>query len=240
MTTYVLVHGAWHTGELMEDTAQAIRAQGHDIHCPTLAGNRIGDAKDVGLDDAITSITEYYAEHGLTDTVLVGHSYGGMVISGAFDRLPQGAVRRLVYWSAFVPNDGESLVDMVPPHFRDLFAQLEQEDGSIQLPFPIWREAFINDADAELAQAAYDRLNPHPYRTFTDRIRLSSNPAEWEVGKSYIHCQEDVALPASLPWHPRLSEKLGLYRYVWMPGSHEVNFTAPEALGAKIVLAGRD
>jgi len=240
MTTYVLVHGAWHTGELLEDVAEAIRAHGHDVHCPTLAGNRIGDAKDVGLDDAIGSIVDYYSEHGLTDTVLMGHSYGGMVITGAYDRLPEGAVRRLVYWSAFVPHDGECLEDMVPPPYRDLFAQLEQADGSVLVPFAIWRDGFINDGDAEMAQAAYDKLNPHPHRTFTDPIALSSNPAEWQVGKSYIHCQEDVALPASLPWHPRLSDKLGLYRYIWMPGSHEVCFTDPKALGEKIVMAGRD
>ena len=59
-------------------------------------------------------------------------------------------------------------------------------------------------------------------------------------GKSYLHCLDDLALPGSMPWHPRLSEKLGLFRYVSMPGGHEVCFTNPELLGDKIIAAGRD
>ena len=61
-----------------------------------------------------------------------------------------------------------------------------------------------------------------------------------DVGKSYLVCQEDTAMPASLPWHPRLSEKLGLYRLVTLPGSHETCFTNPSLLGKKIIDAGRD
>lgn len=240
MAIYVLVHGAWHTGDLLEEVAAPIRDAGHEVHCPTMKGNAEGDAKDGGLDDAIGSLVDYITGHGLSDIVLMGHSWGGMVITGAYDRLAPGTVRRLVYWSAFVPNSGESLEDMIPENYKALFAQLAQPDGGLSLPFPVWREGFINDADAALAQAAYDRLNPHPYKCFTDPVSLSSDPATWEVGKSYIHCQEDVALPASLPWHPRLSEKLGLYRYVWMPGSHEVCFTAPHTLAEKIMIAGRD
>lgn len=240
MANYVLVHGAWHTGELMAETAETIRAHGHTVFTPTLAGNRPGDDKSLGLEDAIQSLVDFFASEGITDAVLIGHSYGGMVITGAFERLPEGAVRRLVYWSAFVPNDGESLLDLVPPHFAELFGQLKAEDGGLLLPFPIWREAFINDADLALAESAYAKLNPHPYNCFADKVSLNSPPAAWDVGKSFLHCAEDVALPASMPWHPRLSEKLGLYRFVSMPGSHEVCFTNPAGLAAKMIEAGRD
>jgi hypothetical protein len=61
-----------------------------------------------------------------------------------------------------------------------------------------------------------------------------------EIAKSYINCTEDTALPQSLGWHPRLSEKLGLFRLVQIPGSHELCFTDPEALAAAILKAGRD
>ncbi|PHP68637.1 alpha/beta hydrolase [Zhengella mangrovi] len=241
MSTYVLVHGAWHTGELLEDVARPIRAAGHEVHCPTLAGNRPGDAKTSGLSDAIGSLVAYLEEASLSDVVLVGHSYGGMVITGAADRVPD-RIRRLVYWNAFVPNNGECLNDMVPPHYVALFDQVSAQSGdnSVVLPYPIWREAFINDAPADLAQSAYDRLNPHPYATFTDAISLGKDPAEMEIGKSYINCTEDTALPNSLPWHPRLSEKLGLFRLVQIPGSHESCFTAPDRLADAIMMAGRD
>jgi pimeloyl-ACP methyl ester carboxylesterase len=240
MDTYVLVHGAWHTGDLLREVADSIEAEGHKVHTPTLAGNNPQDDKSVGLNDAIQSLISYFETNDIKDCILIGHSYGGMVITGAFDKLGTERIKRLVYWNAFVPNSGECLNDMVPPNYVGLFDAIAQEDGSVLLPYPIWREAFINDADADLAKASYERLNPHPYKTFTDTIELSKAPAEMEVGKSYLVCQEDVALPASLPWHPRLSEKLGLYRLVSMPGSHESCFTNPTLLGKKMVEAGRD
>lgn len=242
MAIYVLVHGAWHTGELLEDTAKPIRAKGHQVHCPTLAGNRPGDSKKTGLDSAIKSLVDYFDQHRINDAVLMGHSYGGMVISGAADRLAPGRIRRLVYWNAFVPSNGQALNDMVPPHYVALFDQIASErgDGSVVLPFPIWREVFICDADLDLAKRAYDKLNPHPIATFKDKIALKTEMAASPIGKSYLNCQQDVSLPASYPWHPRLSEKLGLFRLVEMPGSHEVCFTNPTLLGEKIMEAGRD
>ena len=76
MATYVLVHGAWHTGELFEAVAEPIRAKGHTVHCPTVAGNNPGDDRTIGLDVAITSIVTYLEEHNLQEGVLLGHSYG--------------------------------------------------------------------------------------------------------------------------------------------------------------------
>lgn len=240
MDTYILVHGAWHTGNLLENIADVIRSDGHTVHTPTLAGNNAGDNKSIGLDEAIQSLVSYIETNNIKNCILVGHSYGGMIITGAFDRLANDRIKRLVYWNAFVPNPDESLNDMVPSNYVALFDAIVQEDGSVLLPFPIWREAFINDADMKLAKSTYEQLNPHPYKTFTDPIKLSKPPAEMKVGKSYIVCQEDIALPASMPWHPRLSEKLGLYRLVSMPGSHECCFTNPLLLGKKMIEAGRD
>jgi hypothetical protein len=73
-------------------------------------------------------------------------------------------VRRLVFWGGFVLSDGECLNDVVPPHFRELFRDLAagSPDNSVMLPFPIWREAFVNDADLDLAQSAYGQLSPEP------------------------------------------------------------------------------
>lgn len=241
MATYVLVHGAWHTGEHFEPVAAPIRAAGHTVHTPTIAGNRPDDDKRIGLGDAIASIVAFLRAEGLEDVVLMGHSYGGMIITGVADAVPE-RIRRLVYWNAFVPNDGESLNDLVPPHYVDLFDDIAgaSSDNSVMLPYPIWREAFINDADEEQAKQAYGTLNPHPYGTFTDQIRLKANPAANGLAKSYVNCTEDTALPHSHGWHPRLSEKLGLFRLVQTPGSHELCLTDPGLLAEKILLAGRD
>lgn len=241
MANYVLVHGAWHTGVELEPTAGPIRAAGHQVHTPTLAGNRPGDPKTVGLDEAIKSIVDYLTEKNLNDVILLGHSYGGMVITGVADRVPE-RLRRLIYWNAFVPNNGESLYDLVPHHFVELFKAIaaQRGDGSIVLPFPIWREAFINDADLETAQKAYAILNPHPAKTMSDKISIKTNPADMQIGKSYINCTEDTSLPHHFPWHPRLSQKLGLFRLVQAPGSHELCFSNPKRLAQAIMEAGRD
>jgi len=219
MATYVLVHGAWHTGDMLEHTAQFIRAKGHEVHCPTLAGNRLGDSRWVRLEEAINSLGAYLDQHRIADAVVMGHSYGGMVISGLADKLAPGRIRRLIYWNAFVPRSGEGISDMTPSQYVVWFEHIarESEDGAVVLPFNLWRENFINDADYELAKRTHDRLNDMP------------------IGKSYLNCQQDIAMPQSLPWHPRLSEKLGLFRLVEMPRSHEVCFTNPALLSEKLM-----
>lgn len=239
MATFVIVHGAWHDGTLFENTAAPMRAAGHQVHTPTSAGNAPGDAKSGGLVEAIDSQVRYILERDLRDIVLCGHSYGGMVITGVADRIGE-RIRRLVYWNAFVPNDGESLDSMTSPEYVALFDAATKEDGSFMIPFDIWREMFINDGSMEQARETYARLNPHPRRCFSDAIRLSRNPAAFPLGKSYINCTEDIALPHSRGWHPRLSEKLGLFRLLQTPGSHELCFTNPQLLGRMFIDAGRD
>ena len=239
--TYVLVHGAWHTGELLEPVAAHIRAMGHTVHTPTLAGNRPGDDRAAtGLADAARSLVDYLEAHRLENVRLVGHSYGGMVISQAAGSVLH-RLRRLVYVNAFVPLNGQCLNDMVPPHYKALFDSVAAASGNaVMLPFPIWREAFINDADLALAESSYAKLNPHPYRTFTEPASLRTELAALEIGKSYLNFQQDAAMPHSMPWHPRLSERLGLFRLVEAPGSHEVWFTNPALTAQKVVEAGRD
>lgn len=238
---YVLVHGAWHTGAEMDEVAGHLRKDGDVVHCPTIAGNNKDDDRDrIGLEQAIASIVAYIEHHDLRDIRLVGHSYGGMVISGVADRVTE-RIRRLVYVNAFVPLDGQCLNDMVPPHYIGLFdAVAAANNNAVMLPFEIWREAFINDADLDLAKSSFARLNPHPYRTFTDKIALKRPLAELAVGKSYVNCRQDTALPHSLPWHPRLSERLGLFRLVECDGSHEMFFSNPARLAQAIGEAARD
>ncbi|MEJ7137017.1 alpha/beta fold hydrolase [Amphibiibacter pelophylacis] len=237
----VLVHGAWHTGAEMEPTAALLRQAGHTVLCPTLAGNRPQDDRaSTGLEDAAQSLCEALEASGLDNIRLVGHSYGGMVISRAADLMPQ-RLARLVYVNAFVPQPGECLNDMVPPHYVAMFDPMAQASGgAVMLPFPVWREAFINDGDMALAQSAFAVLNPQPYKTFTDSITLSQPMAACPIGKSYINCRMDTALPQALGWHPRLSERLGLFRYVECSGSHEVWFSDPAAIARAIEVAARD
>jgi pimeloyl-ACP methyl ester carboxylesterase len=108
MSTYVLVHGAWHTGENIKPVAESIEAAGHRPFAPTVKGNRPEDPRNVGLAEAIQSIVEHLVLNDLTDVVLVGHSYGGMIVTAVADTVPD-RIRRLVYWNAFVPNGREAI-----------------------------------------------------------------------------------------------------------------------------------
>ena len=238
---YILVHGAWHTGDLLLPVAKEIRNVGHSVHCPTLAGNRPEDDRSTsGLTEAVQSLVNFINQYDLKNIRLVGHSYGGMVISKVADLMPE-RIARLVYWNAFVPNDGECLNDMAPAHYKAMFDPMAEANGnSVSLPFPVWREVFINDADDELAKSSYDKLNAQPYKTFTEPVKLNTPLAAMSIGKSYLNFQQDSAMPHSMPWHPRLSERLGLFRLVEGQGSHEVCFTNPKLLAEKIIEAGRD
>jgi pimeloyl-ACP methyl ester carboxylesterase len=238
---YVLVHGAWLSGDMYSAVRPHLEAAGLDVHTPTCVGNRPGDSKQSGLSDAISSLVEYFAEHEISDAVLVGHSFGGMVVTGAADRLPEGSIRRLVYYNAFVPYDGESLWDLNPKPFNDMFDAVKKADGGMGLPYEIWREALMNDADDALARSTFETLNDQPYNAMVEKISLSRNPPDFPFGRSYIHCLDDVGYPQSLGgYHPQFTERLGLFRYLSMPGGHQVCFTNPELLAQKILEAGRD
>jgi pimeloyl-ACP methyl ester carboxylesterase len=237
----VLVHGSWHTGDHWSPVADHLRAAGHEVHTPTVAGHGAGVDKRVNHAQCTQSIVDHITEHNLQDFALLGHSYGGTIISKVVEQVPD-RVRRLVYWNAFVPADGQSLNDNVPPHYRELFDGIAaaSSDDTVMLPFPIWREAFINDADLHTAERTYKSLSSEPYQPFRDKLDLKKFYA-LQTPRSYINCMEDTALPpGEWGWHPRMSSRLGLFRLVQIKGSHEVMFTAPDRLAAAIVEAARD
>lgn len=243
MSVYVLVHGSWHDGSLWEPVAAILRNEGHEVHTPTVAGHGKDAAKDVDHAQCTDSVVRYITEAGLNDVVLLGHSYGGTIIARVYEEIPD-RIKRLIFWNAFVPAPGNSLFDELPPHYRELFSQLAEASGdnTVTMPFPIWRENFIQDADLEFAQATYDRLSSEPFQPFIDKLPLDRFYANLAgVGRSYINGTEDIALPpGEWGWHPRMSSRLAGPRLVQLPGSHEVMFTNPALLASKIIEAGRD
>lgn len=242
MSTFVLVHGSWHDGALWEPVASALRNAGHAVHTPTIAGHGAGADKAVSHDDCVASVVDHIVGHDLSEVVLVGHSFGGSVIVRVAEEVPD-RLRRLVFWNAFVPEPGNSMLDELPPHYAELFQQLAaaSDDNTVMLPFPIWREAFIQDADLDLARSTYAQLSSEPFAPFLDKLDLTRFYA-LETPRSFLNATDDNSLPPTPEWcfHPRMSSRLGLHRLVQLPGSHEVMFTNPELLAAKIVEAGRD
>lgn len=112
--TFVLISGAWHGGWAWRPVAQHLRAEGHRVLTPTLPGLADGDDPTrCSLADVVDFVVGLVEGQDLSDVTLVGHSWGGYPITGAAPRLA-ARLRELVYWSAFVPAEGASLMDEVP------------------------------------------------------------------------------------------------------------------------------
>jgi len=115
-TTFVLVHGAWHSGQCWSRVVPLLGASGSRVFAPTLTG--YGETRhllspDVGLGTHVADVVKLLVDEDLGDVVLVGHSYAGMVISGVANEVPE-RIARLVYLDAMVPVDGESALDVLP------------------------------------------------------------------------------------------------------------------------------
>ena len=239
MHNFVLIHGAWHNAKLLQPVANYIEKQGYKVNLPTLLGNKISDKKNFTLDDVIEDTKNYLIQNDISDAVLVAHSYSGFIITKLAQIIPK-RIKRLVYCNAFVPLNNESLFDLIPKDTKLLLSSLKKKDNSIMLPFNIWRNFFMNDSNLEVAKKFYEQLNPHPFETLNQKITLKFHPAKMNVDKSYINATEDTALPHSYGWHPRLSERLGIFRLIQTKGSHQLCLTNPKKLAKKIILAGSD
>ncbi len=115
MATYILVHGAWHGGWCYRETAAALRGQGHQVFTPTLSGvgERFHQSREsITLETHVRDLAGVVEAEELDDIILVGHSYGGMVITCLADRMPE-RIRSLVYLDAFVPEQGQSLIHLL-------------------------------------------------------------------------------------------------------------------------------
>jgi len=131
MSTYVLVHGAWDGGWSWRSVARELRAAGHEVFTPTLTGSgeRVHLASpEIDLDTHVLDVVNVLRYEDLHDVILVGISSAGMVITGAAERVPE-RIGHLIYLDAFVPQDGQSFVDVTGPEVAAGVAQAAQAYG---------------------------------------------------------------------------------------------------------------
>ncbi|MDX3696581.1 alpha/beta hydrolase [Streptomyces europaeiscabiei] len=204
---FVLIHGAWHDGSLWEPVASHLRTEGHVVHTPTVAGFGSGASTDVSHADGVTSIVRYIEQHDLTHIVLLGHSFGGTIVSKVAEAMPE-RIRRLVYWNAFVLEDGHSINDESPVVYRELMLATAI-DGTFSLPWTLWRERFLNDADESTARAAFEKLCPTPLAMLEDKVDLNADcggdPALFvsQLLGRHRHAAGRVRMVTALPRTPR-------------------------------------
>ncbi|MHA6779704.1 alpha/beta hydrolase [Pseudonocardia saturnea] len=236
--TFVLISGAWHGGWAWRPVAQHLRAAGHTVHTPTLPGLADGDDPTaLHLSDVVDFVVDHVESRDLTDVTLVGHSWGGYPITGAAPRLA-ARLKKLVYWSAFVPAEGRSLYDEVPPPYQELFGAVAAASGNntVTLPYEVFAGGFIGDAPEPVQKLVHDLLVPQPMQYFTETVD-PIDPATLGVPVSYVFSTGDVALPpGEFGWVPRFPERLGVTA-IEAPGSHEALFTEPAGLAEALLKA---
>jgi pimeloyl-ACP methyl ester carboxylesterase len=173
MATFVLVHGAWRGGWIWKRVRPLLTRDGHDVFTPTLTG--VGDrshllAPSVDLETHIADVSNLIRWEELSDIVLCGHSYAGCVVTGVADRMPE-RIRALVYLDAFVPENGQSLHDMLPPEQREAQVEAARKHGDGWKSPPIPAELFnVGLEDRAWVDA---QGTPQSLATFQQRLRLS-------------------------------------------------------------------
>lgn len=234
MATFVIVHGAWSGAHAWRWVRPLLREAGHDVFTPALTG--LGERAHlahpaIDLDTHIADVTAVLHYEDLRDVVLVGHSYGGMVITGAADRAGD-RLAHVVYLDAEVPTDGQSEFDLMPPEEcagYEEAARLRGEGWRVPPPFP---DPLPADTPPVVAWAV-QRMAAQPLRTMTQPLRLT-HPEASAHRRTYIRCTEGKEGQEVPEYVERLSADPE-WRLIELHENHVAHVSAPEALAATLI-----
>lgn len=227
MTNFVLLHGAWHGGWCWARVAPLLRARGHQVLTPTQTG--LGERAHllhagITVETFVQDLLGVLHAEELEDAVLVGHSFGGIAITGAADRTPE-RVRSLIYLDSRILENGESALDQATPEQATARHAAAAESGGVSVPPPPPSDFGVPDGpDADwLAR----RMTPHPFSTMTSRLRLA-NPVGNGLPCAYVAC----TTPKYGPLEParRWARNRPGWRWREMATGHNAMVTAPGPL----------
>jgi pimeloyl-ACP methyl ester carboxylesterase len=217
MATFVLVPGGWHGAWSFEQVVPLLERAGHTVHALTLTGLRPEDDEATvaaaNLDTHADDVLRLLDEARLTGVTLVGHSYGGMVISVAADRA-RGRVARLVYLDAYVPRDGDSCWSSTTEAYRQAFLAGSASTGYSVLP----------------PAGGDPRRRPHPLASFVQTARLTGAVDEVPQ-REFVHCSgwEDRTPFTDLRSRLRADPR---WRVSELPTGHNAMREDPDAVAA--------
>jgi pimeloyl-ACP methyl ester carboxylesterase len=231
--TFVLVHGAWHGGWCWSRVADRLRSAGHLVFTPTQTG--LGErkhllSKDITLDTFAKDIANVIEAEELSNIVLVGHSFGGLAISGVADVMPD-RIRHLVYLDSLIVEGGKKPFDILPPDV--VAARLkaaEESSGGLSLPNP--PAASFGVSDPKDTDWVKRRLTPHPLGTYTSALNIKG-PVGNNLPRTYIHCTNPsyAALQASRDW---VKAQPG-WRWADIATGHDAMVMAPDELTRMLI-----
>ena len=233
MATYVLVHGGAHGGWCYGKVAPLLRQASHDVYTPTMTG--LGERShlftaDVDLDLHIRDIVAVLHYEDLHDVILVGHSYGGMVITGVADRAAD-RIGCLVFLDAANPVNGQSLVDVSGPVIESTRPFGKLIDGVELVLLPDSEQTYepgtlygVTDPDDGAWMA--ERLTGHPWKCFEQKLELTNEAALWAIPEYHIVCTSTLKTR-----DPELMEKARAEGRLWaIDTGHDLMITEPEAV----------
>lgn len=236
---FVLVHGSWQDERCWSAVRSHLESEGHEVHTLTLPGNGEKANPFVTMAETSRAVVDLIEGRGLRDVILVGHSFGGAVVQLAALRVAD-RLKRLVFYNAYVIENGRSVFSYVPASMAGAFQSLASPDGTLTLPFEFFRDHLMNDADLVTARAAYALTSPEPLARSGELLDLTGFN-ELRVPRSYLYAFGDNVFPApEFSWHPGMSQRLGDFRLVVIPGGHELMFSDPKSLSRGLVTAGQD
>jgi len=232
MSTFVLVHGAWAGGIIWRPIAMALRNANHDVYTPTLTG--LGERRhllnrEIDLGTHVRDVLGVIDYEDLSNIVLVGHSYGGMVVTAVADAIPD-RIASLVYLDAFVPENGQSLFSLVPAANR---AQPLSAPGEDWLTAPLPAEAFGNPSQ-RVRDFMARKGTPQPTACFSQVAKLTGG-IERIRRRTYIYCN-DPEPTVFTPLYEKLKNRPGWIART-LRCSHFAQLDMPEELTALLKAA---
>jgi pimeloyl-ACP methyl ester carboxylesterase len=234
VSTVVLVAGAWHGAWCWARVRPALERAGHAVVAVPLTG--VGErahqlSPEVTLATHVEDVVTAVRAAGCSGAVLVGHSYGGLVVTGAADRLGE-QVGRLVYVDAVVPTPGRSWADCIPPEARDQRRALIARHGHIPPP-----PASAYGLTGEDAAWVEQRQTPHPAGVFEEPLSFDAD--RWAARpRTYVDCTAP-ALTAIDPSRRLVRSQPG-WELVELATGHDPMVSAPDRLAAALLaVAGR-
>ncbi len=232
MSTYVLVHGAWHGQWCWDKVALLLRQAGHKVvvfDLPAHGQENKTPPSEVTFDLCVQHTCEVVAAQA-EPVILVGHSSGGAVISGAAERYPM-KIEQLVYLTAYLLRDGETIRHINHHHNRaSLLAPNALTDASgtcWTVPPEKLKEIFYNDCSDEDIARAKMLLVPEPIRPFATPVHVTAENFG-RIPRVSIQCLQDRA--NTLPCQRQMYTATPCQRVLTLDTSHSPFFSAPDAL----------
>jgi pimeloyl-ACP methyl ester carboxylesterase len=228
MSAFVLVHGAWHGAWCWERVVPLLAARGHDVRAIDLPGHGDDVAPPglVGWDDYMRRMGEVLAETG-EPPILIGHSLGGAVITGAADRWPE-RIRALVYLCAMLPDAPDFFARFQATSLLTGAVRPAADGSTMELDPAVVRPAFYHDCSDEDAARATARLRPQPARAFGMRFELL--PERFgRVPRHYVECTEDRAIDLASQRAMHAKQPCTVHT---LAASHSPFLSMPDALAA--------